>query len=68
MQTLKLTFSNPGQFQEFIEWYMFSAGSSWDYHSQVKITGGCNYEITGTADELYRLGYDWALYQFPPKK
>ena len=67
MQTLSLYFGpHSDKFREFLNWYLYRAGSSWN-PEQVKEKGNGGFEITGTPSELYNLGYDWALYQFPPK-
>ena len=66
MVTLNLTFSNPANFRAFLFDYISRAGSGWT-SDQINVIGECNFEITGTPAQLYYLGYDWALYQFPPK-
>lgn len=67
MKTLTLSFgSYPDKFREFINWHITRAGSSWNY-DQVKEDENGTFQITGTPHQLYDLGYEWALYQFPPK-
>lgn len=63
MVTLELSFGkHHTEFLEFLEWYTHRAGSSWN-DDQISHDGNGNFKITGTAYELYALGYDWAWQQ-----
>lgn len=70
---LNLSFRNENTkvFNEFIAYTTHRAGALINPEMIQVIPNGDNhteYVITGSANDIYMFGYDWALWQFPPSK
>ena len=70
---LTLSFHNEhkSNFEEFINYTTHRAGATIDPEMIQVIPSGnshTNYVITASSEGIYMFGYDWALWQFPPKK
>lgn len=71
METFKLSFTSPSteKFKEFLRFKYYQAGSYISEDNVFEETNGEQtvFNITLPAIDGYMLGYDWALWQFPPK-
>lgn len=62
---------NKAEFEKFVEFTTHRAGALIDTGMIQTIAAGNHHTtfiITASAESIYMFGYDWALWQFPPKK